>query len=380
MELSTMTSDAKCLDLTREIPGASTPWARVNQLLSADERFSFQFNSDRQGYLLAPKQPSRLAALFYFLQQENIPFCIQGRGSHTFVTEQDVLFISSRAFTEIRLGSEGIVEVGAGCPLSQLHQFLFEHNQEVSLEENPLGYLSKRSVGGLILSGLTSSLFYREEFFLQTLLGLEIVTSEGAQLVWGGRHRGSAPGPALHKLMYGLETLPGMITKVVLKTYPIPHKRLRLAWTFRQKEPLWERFYALKNFSNSWEYLEVVQSGDSASQGFVFAQISGLPEEMEAFSLVCPGYIEVSQGGERATISRFLSEQKLNAYCVDKDYSLEKDDYLWLQSGKSTQHAWLFTKRMLKGDREDSIWKERFFNAFKTTENRERSYGRKTTK
>lgn len=345
----------------KEKPGAQTPWTRINQLLSSDECFEAGY-PHWQGFLLAPKHASQLAALLYYLNQSNIPFCLQGRGHDSLPSPEQAVIVSARSFSQIVWHEQGVVEAGAGCPLSLLHQFLFERGQEVALEEGPVAS-PKRSIAGLLLSGRMAGLRFREEPFSEVLLGLELVTGEGSQVRWGGLYRGSAPGPTLHKLIWGLESLPGMIVKVILKTYPIPAKRLRLAWTFRQQEALWQQFEALKQFSLSWEYLDVVLAGCVSSQGFLFAQMSGLPQEMEAFSQVCPGYSLASQQGERMNMKQFFIQQKLKAHLVEKDYALKPGEYFWLQEWN--QKAWLLTAQPSK--REDRmptlIWKQRFLES-----------------
>jgi hypothetical protein len=344
----------------KEKPGVQTPWNNINQVLAPDERFEVNF-PHWQGFLFAPKQPSQLAALLYLLDQEGISICVQGRGTRSLPKEHSVI-ISARAFSNVVWHEQGIVEVGAGCHLSYLHQFLFERNQEVALEGDPLAS-SKHSVAGLILSGKTAGIRYQAEAFPEILMGAEMITWEGNQVKWGGPYRSAVAGPALHKLMWGLQSLPGMIIKMWLKTHSIPPARLRLAWSFHQKEALEEQFHALKRASPSWEYLDKVQSGEPHDQGFIFAQISGWKEEMDAFSQVCPGYTKASQQGELGYLKHFLQQQNLKTYSVPKDCSLNLGEYLWLQEWNPS--AWLLTPRSneQRGDHLP-IWKQRFWDSF----------------
>src|SRR6516165_9158953 len=117
-----------------EKPGVQTPWIEINQLLAPDERFSVK-SPEWQGFLLAPKHSSQLAALFYLLHQKNISVCVQGRGSCTIPKTEHSVIVSARAFSQVLWNEQGIVEVGAGCSLSHLHSFLFENKQEIALEE-----------------------------------------------------------------------------------------------------------------------------------------------------------------------------------------------------------------------------------------------------
>lgn len=343
-----------------EKPGASTPWLEVNQLLAPDECFEVRF-AHWHGFLLAPKHSSQLAALLYLLHQKGVNICVQGRGNDSFPLAEHTVIVSTRAFSQIIWHEEGVVEVGAGSALSHLHQFLFERNQDVALEEDPLAS-TKRSIAGLILSGKTADVRYCTESLLDIIVGVEFVTWEGSQVKWGGQHRSSSAGPALYRLIWGLQTFPGVIIKVILKTHPTPPVRLRLAWSFRQRESLWKQFNELKSFSTTWEYLDVVLSGQSADQGFIFAQISGLPEEMEAFSQLCPGYATASQKGERLHLRNFLRQQNLKSYAKNMNYPLEPGEYLWVQN--ENQNAWLLTKkRELENVSSLSFWKQRFLSS-----------------
>lgn len=345
----------------KEIPGALTPWKEVNQLLAPDERFAMQL-SHGNGFLLAPRHPSQISALLYFLHQEKIPFSMQDQ-EDSLDHQTDSVRISARVFSQINWYEHGVVEVGGGCSLSLLQQFLFERNHEVAVEGDPL-ISPKCSVAELILSGRTGGLRYREEPFFETILGVDLVTRDGTQVRWGGAQRSQAGGPTLHKLIWDLKSFPGVILKMILKTYPIPSKRLKLSWSFRQREALWQFYQELRQFSTSWEYLDVVLSGKPTSQEYIFAQISGLPEEMEAFSQLCPGYVIASQQDERFNMKYFFGKQKLKAYQVCKDSSLNLDsaEYLWLQEWNSA--AWLLTDQVYKDELDVPAWKQYFWESF----------------
>lgn len=342
-----------------EKPGAFIPWSGINQLLAPDERFEV-IHSNWKGFLLAPKHSSQLAALFYFLHQHKIEFCIQGRGNEMFPSHP-TLIVSARAFSGLVLHEQDVVEVGAGCSLSHLHQFLFERKQEISLEENPLDS-PKRSVGSLILSGKTAGMSYQQEKIPETLLGVEIVTREGSQVTWGGGHRSAVAGPALHKLVWAMQSLPGMITKIYLKTYPIPQKRMRLTWAFRQQEALKEHFQALKEFSSTWENLDYVHSGQKTDQSFIFAQISGLHEEMENFIRLCPGYLRLQAQDQRLCLREFLKKQPLKTYQVSCDQRVLPGEYLWYQ--EIDNRGWWLTSQCLEEKEEDRpLWKQRVWRS-----------------
>lgn len=343
-----------------ERPGIQTPWLGINQLLASEERFEFRL-PHWQGFLLTPIHPSQLAALLYFIRQEGIQACVQGRGTNALPLSRHQVIISTRAFTKIVWHEDGIVEVGAGCSLSYLYQFLFERNQEVALEGELLGF-PKRSVAALILMGQTGGMRYRTESFLETLLGLEFVTWEGSQVKWGGPYGSALAGPAWQKLMWGLQSFPGIVFKTILKTYPRPPVRLQMAWKFHRKEELWHQFHVLNHFCSSWEYLEAVLSGNEEDQGFIFAQISGVPEEMEAFSQACPFYQTATHQGERGRLKSFLMAQKLKIYSVSRDFhEWERGEYFWLSNWNQNAY-WLTTKEIEKEESSTPLWKQRLFH------------------
>lgn len=340
-----------------EKPGASTPWPSINQLLAPDERFAVESLS-RSHYLFAPKHPSQLTALFYLLNQQKIKFEVQEVFSHSDLQAM----VSARAFSQLHFYEEGVVEAGAGISLYELHQFLSDVKQETSFEEAPLE-ISKQPVGQLLLSGRTSGLRLRQDSFREALLGVELVTFDGSLLKWGGKLKGGSPGAQLHRLLPGLKSFPGMIVKLYLKTYPVPPSRLRLAWSFDTKKELMHQYQALKNFSSSWEYVEFIVSGKERDKGFIFAQISGLSEEMEAFSRSCPGYSNALQKGERNQMKKFLQQQQqLKAYPVSPDQSLDPGEYLWVQEGGSK--AWRLTCQDVEEEGDSSPeWEKRFLQS-----------------
>lgn len=341
----------------KERPGAQTPWMGINQLLAPDECFEVLL-PHWQGFLLAPKYASQLAALLYVLRQEGVFACIQGRGTQVVPLKKHAVIVSTRAFSQIAWYEQGIVEVGAGCSLSHLQQFLFERNQEVTLEEGPFDS-PKRSVVGLFLSGQLSGMRYKGESFLSSFLGIEFVTGEGSQVRWGGHYGSAVAGPTLHQLINGLQNFSGVIVKVILKTFPISPARLRLAWKFRHQEELWQKFHDLSHFSSSWEYLDVVLSGKISEHGFIFARVSGLPGEMHAFAKVCPHYMSATQQGERTNIRNFFLQQKLKSYSVTRDQPLEEGEYLWIQDWND-KIWWLTEKKIANPDSSSPIWKQRF--------------------
>lgn len=346
----------------REMPGAQTPWVKINQLLAPDERFEVTLPHWR-GFLLSPKYSSQLAAIDYILQQEKISTCIQGRGSCTIPSSQHSIIISARAFNQIAWCGQGIIEAGAGSSFLNLKQFLIENRMEIGFEEKGLAS-AKRSIAGLLLSGQLAR--RRKAAISEVLLGMEFVTEEGSQVKWGGKHLYST-GHSLHALVWDLQQFSGVITKFIFKADRIPEERLFLSWKFKTKESLQEFLRKLKSFSSTWDFLEIVLSGNEGDASFIFAQISGLKEEMNSFKKIFPWWKSSSQGCEKESLKNFLGNQKLNIYSVDVEtmdqaqfYHLESGEYLWMEEGSAS--AFLLTSRLIEETKAIlPIWKQRFY-------------------
>ena len=345
----------------QEKPGAQTPWNGINQLLAPEERYEVK-SSNWEGFLLAPKQSAQLAALLYLLHQHGLPFCVQGRGTTTRPEANQRIIVSARAFTQVYLQEDSVVEAGAGCTVAQLHGDLFTRKFEVSLEGDPLSS-AKRSVGGIILSGRTAGIQLRQELFPSTILGVELVTWEGCQVKWGSGQRSAVAGPNIHKLIWGLQSLPAMITKVILKAYPIPPVRLRLLWSWREANLLWEHFHALKSFSTTWERLDCIFSSHPQEKKFILAQIAGLPEEMEAFKLLCPFYRKAEEKDEANNLKKYFIQKQMMAYPASVEQELLNGEYLWYQG--LDQRAWLITHRPWEEESVQSqpVWKQRLWKS-----------------
>ena len=315
------------------MPGAETPWRTVNQLLAPDERFWISKNESKR-ILLAPRHPSQIAALFYFLTQEGVDF------SHRNVNDQDSeVTVTLRAFSQLHWHDHGIVEVGAGCQFSTLHSFLFERRHEVGIEPPPASS-QKMSIAQALTEGEVGGYRTKGESPIQQIVGCDLVAWDGSQLRWGALHRAGPPGPSLYRVVGGEENLPGVVTKLFIKCRPIPQKRLSFAWSFRSQRELWKQYEALKKFSSSWELLDAVLAGDLLTTSFLFAQIAGLEEEMEIVAQQCPGFEMCCQEDKRGKVERFIQQEGLRARASSGDYQAKAGEYLWLQ--KMTSKSWVF--------------------------------------
>ncbi len=109
------------------------------------------------------------------------------------------------------------VEPGVG--LAQLASVLAEHRQFLPLA---VPFTNQATIGGTLAANMDSPLrqFYGPA--RDYLLGMEFVTGEGALAKSGGRVVKNVTGYDLHKLMIGALGTLGVITRVNLRTFPLP--------------------------------------------------------------------------------------------------------------------------------------------------------------
>lgn len=341
-----------------EKPNAITRWSSVNQLLDPDERFEISLRN-HSFYNLVPKHSTRLIALVYTLNSEKIPFKIMYEWDCGFecIESMTPVFISIRYFNSCAIDDDGILEVGSGCSLFEISSLLFTNRKEIALE----GLISQRVEMNLFEAIFNQKVFYthlKQNSLVQSILGIEGVTYEGVCLKWGNNLLGSTPGFHLHQLLLGIGEISFIPIKFFLRTYPIPEQRIYLLWTFKEKQALLEVLKALKSFSNSWERLDVITSRKQNENAFLFAQISGLSNEMKSFFKLCP-YIQTAKEQNHYQLKRFF--QKKNLIMIPEmhaDDSLNDEHYFWYQD--LDQMFWMVTSNAKTLNIDPPIWKKRF--------------------
>jgi len=116
----------------------------------------------------------------------------------------------------------GTIDVEAGVVLANLHAALEGTGQIFPLH---LGAEGTAQIGGLIATNAGGSHALRYGTMQDLVLGLEVVLPDGT--IWNGMRRVQKDnaGYQLRKLFCGAEGTLGVVTRVVLKTFPAPKAR-----------------------------------------------------------------------------------------------------------------------------------------------------------
>jgi glycolate dehydrogenase FAD-binding subunit len=111
------------------------------------------------------------------------------------------------------------LSVEPGIPLQRIESALIEHRQFLPLV---VPFMDRATAGGTIASGVDSPLRQFYGTARDYVLGVEFVTGDGALAKSGGRVVKNVSGYDLHKLMIGALGTLGVMTKINLRTFPLP--------------------------------------------------------------------------------------------------------------------------------------------------------------
>jgi hypothetical protein len=350
-----------------ETPGAQTPYLAINQLLTADERFEVVYPQWR-GYLFAPKNRARLSALVYLLQESQLSFRIQGKGLHVDLNSPSSIILSTRALTQMRL-NEDVLEVEAGCDLRTVQSYLFEFKREIHLDDW-IWSDGRGTVGSAVVRGCQTGVVFRHAM-PKPLLQIDCLRQDGGSIRLGRALPGASAGPALHQLLWGSGFVPALLSKFYFQTYPVPPIRLHVAWPFSAHQKLLEHLESLKSFSQSWEQLDCLFSGQAGEKSFLLARISGLPEEMEYFKQECPSFKEAILEPLQAKFKSFFLSKQMSYFPIGLEAGLDAlqcGDYLWHHS--LTDGCWLISlNEMASFTAEETVWKKRLDRVLRREKN-----------
>ncbi len=122
------------------------------------------------------------------------------------------------------------LSVEPGIPLQRIESALVEHRQFLPLI---VPFMDRATAGGTIASGVDSPLRQFYGTARDYVLGIEFVTGDGALAKSGGRVVKNVSGYDLHKLMIGALGTLGVMTKINLRTFPLPAATRTIVVTFK---------------------------------------------------------------------------------------------------------------------------------------------------
>ncbi|HXQ25830.1 MAG TPA: FAD-binding oxidoreductase [Candidatus Acidoferrales bacterium] len=153
------------------------------------------------------------------------------------------------------------LSVESGITLRKLAGVLSEHGQFIPLA---VPFMDQATVGGTIASGVDSPLRQLYGTARDYLLGIEFVTSDGVAKKSGGRVVKNVAGYDIHKLMVGALGTLGVITKINLRTFPMPRMTRTYVARFRWANGACEFRHAIARSHLRPQSIEIIAARDSS--------------------------------------------------------------------------------------------------------------------
>jgi len=179
--------------------------------------------------LLTP-DPQELVDVVRALHADGSPWCPSGLGHHLHwgpaLTAQSTV-VSLRRHQRVLEHAVGdfTVQVEAGLPLHTLQQALAEQGQWLPIDPPAAG---ESSIGGVVARGLSGALRHRYMGLRDQLIGIGLLRSDGTEAQAGGRVVKNVAGYDLMRLLCGSWGSLALITRLTLRTQPLPQQRLQV--------------------------------------------------------------------------------------------------------------------------------------------------------
>jgi glycolate oxidase FAD binding subunit len=199
------------------------------------------------------------------------------------------------------------VSVDAGLPLGELAKTLATKNQFLPLA-TPCSATS--TAGGVIASGIDSTLRQQYGTARDFLIGAEFVDGAGKQCKSGGRVVKNVTGYDLHKLLIGSLGTLGVITRLNFRTFPLPESQSAQLATFPTLESALNFHASLLKCGLPFSNLELFDSDFSGLLAASLSRIGGSPPESLAIS---GWYVFASFEGDAALLDRIAREMQMLA-------------------------------------------------------------------
>jgi glycolate dehydrogenase FAD-binding subunit len=174
--------------------------------------------------IVRPGSPQEVAEIVKFAVSEKlslVPFGARSKLSLGLPPRQYDLALDMTRLDRVVAYDPGdlTLSVEPGVPLRELTGVLAASRQFLPLE---VPFATHSTIGGAIASGVDSALRQMYGSARDYVLGMEFVTGDGALVKSGGRVVKNVTGYDIHKLMIGALGTLGVITKVNLRTFPVP--------------------------------------------------------------------------------------------------------------------------------------------------------------
>ncbi|MYG63348.1 MAG: FAD-binding oxidoreductase [Synechococcus sp. SB0669_bin_7] len=137
------------------------------------------------------------------------------------------------------------VEVEAGLPLSWLQAALAEQGQWLAVDPPPAA--GPGTIGGLVARGLSAGLRHRYLGIRDQLIGVGFVRADGVTAKAGGRVVKNVAGYDLMRLLCGSWGSLALLTRLTMRTYPMPSQRRHLLLCGAQETMLQLRQWLLRS-------------------------------------------------------------------------------------------------------------------------------------
>ena len=118
------------------------------------------------------------------------------------------------------------IEVEAGLPLAWLQAALAQQGQWLAVDPPPAS--SPGTIGGLVARGFSAGLRHRYLGIRDQLIGVGFVRADGVTAKAGGRVVKNVAGYDLMRLLCGSWGSLALLTRLTLRTYPLPPRRRHL--------------------------------------------------------------------------------------------------------------------------------------------------------
>jgi glycolate oxidase FAD binding subunit len=204
--------------------------------------------------------------------------------------------------------------VEPGVRIEDLLRTLAEKKQFLPLE---VPFADRATIGGIVAANSSSPLRHAYGAIRDFCLGMEFVTSDGAQAKSGGRVVKNVTGYDLHKLLIGSLGTLAVITRVNFRTFPMPQAQGSFVGSFPSAESAFDFCRAVSHSVLTPQMVEVANPGTAA---LMFSGEFAARLEPRTWTVI------VSAAGQRAVVDRHERELGKMAGAADAEDFLPLSD------------------------------------------------------